>query len=225
MKRELSCDEVNSNQRHLTIYLLFLHTARLEHVFPYLNGQQIEGGLRSSRLRSKSVEQLFKSQSYERLVSLERATTPPRRSVKDNNCMWKEVFDVKSDQESLTTDNDVNEVRLNYIHILRSSYYHQIENGSLDEHGDLTYSLFQGLDFSEDSAQKGHPLNDWEATKVASDTRVVLANRLFLMFLRRLKQLWRRERKPCSGLDLMDPTMFKIRFLVRQNLAFVRAHR
>ena len=70
-------------------------------------------------------------------------------------------------------------------------------------------------------------MNDWEATKVASDTRVVLANRLFVMILRKLKQLWRRETKcGCSsGLDLLDPTMFKIRFLVRQNLAFVRAHR
>jgi len=68
-------------------------------------------------------------------------------------------------------------------------------------------------------------LNDWEATKVASDTRVVLANRIFLMLMRRFKQLWRRERKVCTGLDLFDPTLFKIRFLVRQNLAFVRAHR
>ena len=84
--------------------------------------------------------------------------------------------------------------RLNYIEILRSSYYHQIENGSLEERGDLTYSLFQGLDFCEDTCGKGQQLNDWEATKVASDTRVVLANRIFLQLLRKMKHL-RRGRK------------------------------
>jgi len=115
-----------------------------------------------------------------------------------------------------------NFLRLNYIEILRSCYYHQIENGSLEEYGDLTYSLFQGLDFCE---HRGQPLNDWEATRMASDTRVVLANRIFVMTLRRLKQLWRRERKCCRGFDFLDPVNFRIRFLVRQNLAFVRAHR
>lgn len=176
--------------------------------------------------------QLFKSQSYERLVALERASprSPARRSMKDN-CDWTHVFDSPSESnlesnESEQHGGDVNELRLNYVEILRSSYYDQIENGSLEERGDLSYSLFQGLDFCESACAKGEPLNDWEATKVASDTRVVLANRIFAMLIRRFKQVCRRERRCCGGLcgfDLINT--FKIRFLVRQNLAFVRAHR
>lgn len=194
----------------------------MEHVFPYLSGDQVEGGTILS-LRSKSFEQLFKSQSYERLLALERTCpqSPARRSVREHP-IWRDVFDVQSDQDESNAEIAIDEVRLNYIEILRSSYYHQIENGSLEEHGDLTYSLFQGLDFCEDISA---PLNDWVATKTASDTRVVLANSIFLMVLRRFKQLWRRERKFCTGLDLLDPTTFKVRFLVRQNLAFVGAHR
>jgi len=199
-------------------------------IFPYLQGDQIENGAIMS-LRSKSFEQMFKSQSYERLVTLERSGPSPSparhrmKSEKSLNQLFGHVTDTAKgldDTENAEAD-DIDEIRLNYIEILRSCYYHQIENGSLEEYGDLTYSLFQGLDFCE---HRGQPLNDWEATRMASDTRVVLANRIFVMTLRRLKQLWRRERKCCSGLDLyLDPVNFKIRFLVRQNLAFVRAHR
>merc|ERR1712129_382817 len=114
---------------------------------------------------------------------------------------------------------------MNYIEILRSAYYNQIQNGSLQEFDDLTHSLFEGLDSCKDAANKGEPLCDWEATKKASDTRVVLANRLFVMVLRRFKQMWHRQRKLCTFKDIFDPTIFKTRFLVRQNLAFVRAHR
>ena len=53
-----------------------------------------------------------------------------------------EILDaVQPDNEEHDTENksdDINEVRLNYIEILRSSYYHQIENGSLEEFGDLS---------------------------------------------------------------------------------------
>jgi len=201
----------------------------LASIFPYLQGDQIENGAIMS-LRSKSFEQMFKSQSYERLVTLERSGPSPSparhrmKSEKSLNQLFGHVANPATglnDAENIDVD-DIDEIRLNYIEILRSCYYHQIENGSLEEYGDLTYSLFQGLDFCE---HRGQPLNDWEATRVASDTRVVLANRIFVMTLRRLKQLWRRERKCCLGLDFLDPVNFRIRFLVRQNLAFVRAHR
>lgn len=109
--------------------------------------------------------------------------------------------------------------------ILKSAYYQQIEDGSLEEFGDLPYSLFQGLHFCEDTCAKGHPLNDWEATKVASATRVVLANNIFPMLLLRTRQFWRRERKCCSGTHWLRPAVFETRFLIRLNLAFVGAHR
>ena len=51
--------------------------------------------------------------------------------------MWNDVFDMQSDDEDSATEKheDIDEVRLNYIEVLRSSYYHQIENGSLEEFG------------------------------------------------------------------------------------------
>ena len=209
---------------------------RLEHVFPYLTGDQIEDSVMMSRSSQQNLDLLFKSQSYEKLLALERASPKPdRHRMKEKHHTWGQVFDTvyttpdNEEDAGKMVDADINELRLSFIEILRSSYYHQIENGSLEEFGDLTYSLFQGLDFCENTcATPGHPLNDWEATRVASDTQVVLANRMFVMVLRWFKQLWRRERKCCGGLDLLndnDPTNFKIRFLVRQNLAFVRAHR
>ena len=206
-------------------------TPRLERVFPYLSDDLENGAIMS--LRSKSFELLFsKSHSYERLVTLERCSPSPggrRKKVMSIRNLGEVLDAVQPDNEEHHTENksdDINEVRLNYIEILRSSYYHQIENGSLEEFGDLSYSLFQGLDFCEDTcANKGQPLNDWEATRVASDTRVVLANRIFVMLLRKFKQLWKRDKKLGPEDLFLDPQNFKIRFLVRQHLAFVRAHR
>eukprot|EP00580_Thalassiosira_gravida_P014083 CAMPEP_0201682116 /NCGR_PEP_ID=MMETSP0494-20130426/51456_1 /ASSEMBLY_ACC=CAM_ASM_000839 /TAXON_ID=420259 /ORGANISM="Thalassiosira gravida, Strain GMp14c1" /LENGTH=1055 /DNA_ID=CAMNT_0048165873 /DNA_START=148 /DNA_END=3316 /DNA_ORIENTATION=- len=226
---EFSFDELMvAVERHKNNTPVHLYAKpRLEHVFPYLKEDQIgDDSTLSNVKKSRSLELLFKSKSYEKIVQLERSCPSPREN-QSKDSTWKGIFDTQLGQEGSSTDNyeNIDEVRLNYIEILRSSYHHQIENGSLEEHGDLTYSLFQGLDFCEDACIKGQPLNDWESTKVASDTRVVLANRIFLMVLRRLNQLWQRERKWCTGLDLIDPKMFKIRFIVRQNLAFVRAHR
>lgn len=110
--------------------------------------------------------------------------------------------------------------------ILKSAYHHQIKNGILEEYGDLPYSLFQGLHFCENKCAKGRVLNDWEATKVASATKVVLANNIFPMLLLNMRQLWRRERKCCSDESHWShPAVLKVRFLIRLNLAFVGAHR
>ncbi len=166
--------------------------------------------------------------------------------------MWNDFFSVPTDQNETNVENtdDANEVRLTFIEvslgillrfsflhpclltliglqkILKSAYHHQIKNGILEEYGDLPYSLFQGLHFCENKCAKGHVLNDWEATKVASATKVVLANNIFPMLLLNMRQLWRRERRCCSDDSHWSrPAVLEVRFLIRLNLAFVGAHR
>ena len=137
--------------------------------------------------------------------------------------------------------------RLTFIEILRRCYYEQLSNGELDESGDMQHSLFEGLTFSEEAASKGQPLNDWNATKVASATNVVVSNRVFIIVLIQMKlvwlqlkqackDMWSRKKKCCSC--TCDKNTFqqrvstnyelfaisKVSFSVRQSLAFRNAH-
>ena len=202
---------------------------RLEHVFPYLKGEQIKK--RVSQLSSRSLrgaDKLFISQSYEKLVARERTNSTPAVRRADDRRLWNDFFSAPEDptedcENEDCTDEDMSEVRLTYIEILKSAYYNQFKSGSLEDYGDLPYSLLQGLKLCEEHCSE--PLNDWAGTKVASQTRVVLANSIFPVLLLRLKQLFRRERRFCSGLELLSPARFQMRFLIRLNLAFVNAHR
>ncbi len=128
--------------------------------------------------------------------------------------------------------------RLSFIEILKKCYYDQVDNGELDKSGDLQYSLLQGLEFSEDSAAKGQPLNDWNATKVASATGVVVCNRSFSLALIQMKiffkELFSCKKKSCCGVAGDEKTLkeqlsrnydlfllSKVSFSVRQGLAFI----
>jgi len=188
---------------------------RLEHVIPYLyHPSTIKGNAGSGLNFAREDKEIL---------------THRRASVirMEGRFKWDNVFHPFS--LSKTTVNDtqdsdaVNEARLNFIEILRSAYHDQIKACELEAHGELHYSLFQSLDFCEDAAAKGLPLNDWEATKVASATKVVLIDQYFAEFALKLKQMWRERKMTCSfGFDVV---MFKVWMLVRQSLAFVRAHR
>jgi len=81
----------------------------LEHVFPYLKGDQIIGDSSLlSRQRSQSLEQLFKSKSYEKLVALE---SPGRNSVREN-VTWEGVRVSYSGSQESHAENceDIDEV-------------------------------------------------------------------------------------------------------------------
>ena len=122
----------------------------------------------------------------------------------------------------------------------------------MDKSGDLQYSLLQGLEFCEESAAKGQPLNDWNATKVASATNVVICTRSFHIGMiqikfalsrwkQALKELFTCKTKSCcvgvanngdknmvtqqlsTNYDLF--LLSKVSFSVRQSLAFQHAHR
>jgi len=137
--------------------------------------------------------------------------------------------------------------RLTFIEILRRCYYEQLSNGELDQSGDLVYSLFEGLTFSEEAASKGQPLGDWNATKVASATNVVVSNRVFIIVLIQMKLLWLQLKQACKDMwsrkkkccsCTCDKNAFqqrvstnyelfaisKVSFSVRQSLAFRNAH-
>jgi len=87
-------------------------------IFPYLQGDQIENGAIMS-LRSKSFEQMFKSQSYERLVTLERSGPSPSparhrmKSEKSLNQLFGHMADTAKgldDTENIEAD-DIDEIR------------------------------------------------------------------------------------------------------------------
>lgn len=164
-----------------------------------------------------------------RLVRHDQVLTHRRASVVKlkEHYKWDNVFSSFSSSKAShygTEDDDaINEARLNFIEILRSAYHFQVTGGELECHGDLHYSLFQSLDFAEDAAAKGLPLNDWEATKVARATKVGLADHIFTVLSLRLKQMWKLRKISCSfGIDVDE---FEVWMLVSQAVAFDRAHR
>ena len=90
--------------------------ASLEHVFPYIKGEQITGDCSLSNIRSQSFERLFKSKSYERLLILEQRASPgnPRNNGGRDNSMRNHVFD-HPDHHAETDENpelcdDIDEV-------------------------------------------------------------------------------------------------------------------
>eukprot|EP00986_Skeletonema_menzelii_P008308 scaffold3452_cov130-Skeletonema_menzelii.AAC.7 len=233
-------------------------TPNLAHVIPYIlqtmrhrrkrsafvqNGYSIEtfgtnnldtqnaGGTAETRV----AEQSFQSTEG---GSKSSGQTAQQRRQSQANCFMKcdkDIFDPEDAHES------------NIILDEERSYFDQLSDGTLDESGDLQYSLFEGLTFAEEAASKGQPLNDWNATKVASSTNVVFSNRVFnivliqlKLVLSRLKQACKEiltcKKKCCSG--VCDKNTFKQRLLsnydlyaiskvsfsVRQSLAFRHAH-
>lgn len=76
----------------------------------------------------------------------------------------------------------------------------------------MPYSLFQSLDFAENAATEGFPLNDWTGTQVASDTWVSYADKAFQTILRRMRQI----EKWCKGCNYFDPEFFSVYLKVRQ---------
>lgn len=96
--------------------------ARLEHVFPYLRGEQIKVRVRQLSSRSLRGEDLFKSQSsqsFERLVARERSFSSPATRKAEDKRMWNDFFSVPADNEENNVENsdDTNEVRLTFIEV------------------------------------------------------------------------------------------------------------
>lgn len=77
---------------------------------------------------------------------------------------------------------------------------------------EVQYSLFQSLDFAENAATAGVPLNDWVGTQVASDTWVSFADKAFQTILRQLRHV-----QMClNNGTWFDPGYFSVYLGVRQ---------
>jgi O-methyltransferase involved in polyketide biosynthesis len=92
--------------------------ARLEHVFPYLRGEQIKVRVRQLSSRSLRGEDIFKSQSsqsFERLVARERSFSSPATRKAEDKRMWNDFFSVQ--ENNVENSDDTNEVRLTFIEV------------------------------------------------------------------------------------------------------------
>jgi len=196
-------------------------TPNLEHVIPYL--------YHSLPTTSPRRVEVHHPVPNSRVLTHRRASVCKLKG----NYKWDNVFgSISSSTPEHTIHNDevdseaLHEARLNFIEILKSAYHRQIKLGELDSNGELVYSLFQSLEFCEDAAARGLPLNDWEGTKIASATRVLLVDEFFRRMLIKVRHIWKRRRGNMAGNNdkFFDTDAFKVWLLVRQALAFVRAH-
>jgi hypothetical protein len=97
-------------------------TARLEHVFAYLDRDKIKHRVKQLSSRSVNGDDLFKSQStqsFERLVARERSFRSPTSRNEEDKRMWNEFFCAPTDREESSVENsdDTNEARLTYIEV------------------------------------------------------------------------------------------------------------
>lgn len=183
----------------------------LEHVLPYLYHSL------PSRDGPMRVENGSSPIQQDQVLTHRRASVV--KTKRDNNQLhrssWDNVFSSVSLSQIDTVDSEaVDEARLNFIEIMRSAYHHQIERCELNKTSDhLAYSLFQSLEFCENAASKGAPLNDWEATKVASATNVLIVDQAVKWLFLQLKNTWRK--KSLSVYLGFDIHQFKMWMLVR----------
>ena len=182
----------------------------LEHVIPYLYHSlpSRDGPMRAETGRPIKQDQVLTHRRAS-VVKMKRDYKRLRRAS------WDNVFSSVSSSQIDTVDTAaVDEARLNFIEIMRSAYHHQIESCELNKTSDhLAYSLFQSLEFCENAASKGAPLNDWEATKVASATNVLIVDQAVKWLFLQLKFMWRK--KTLSTYSGFDVHQFKMWMLVR----------
>jgi len=105
-----------------------------------------------------------------------RNTPPPSRP---GNFRSESVANIRKHQRDnrgtvydygkVVADEAILEERLVFIDLLRREYHRQIDSGELEPRGFMAFSLLQSLDFAQDAADHGHPLNDWSASQTAGD--------------------------------------------------------
>ena len=94
-----------------------------------------------------------------------------------------------------------------------------IEHGQIESRGFIIHTLGLSLEFAEDAASRGLPLNDWNALEVASDSWARPAESMVSHLLRFFNRLKRKKYRVDFDLDFLV-----INFKVRQILSFIHAH-
>ena len=155
---------------------------------------------------------------HKRRAQLLKSRRQSVRDIRQTRGDRQSVFDICSLIETVP-QKVVQEERLVFIKILRSSYFRLIEHGELESRGFIVHTLKKSLEFAEDAASHGLPLSDWNALDVASDSLARPAEGL----MRRLLGMKRRIRHK-NYRDTFDVDFFVIQLRVRQCLAFIHAH-
>mmetsp|Transcript_26723 Transcript_26723/g.44147 ORF Transcript_26723/g.44147 Transcript_26723/m.44147 type:complete len:1003 (-) Transcript_26723:215-3223(-) len=124
------------------------------------------------------------------------------------------LFDLRVE----VVDQEAHEERLVFIKLIRNQYHKLIEDGEVDSRGFIPYSLLRSLDFAEDEAHRGLPLNDWDTLKAASDS-----------FAKPIEaKIWSlahyKRRLLGKNKTRFDRDYFELNLQVRQVFAFVKAH-
>jgi hypothetical protein len=127
---------------------------RVKHTTPaHLYQEPDLSMLKSSNLSDKEFEQLEKTSKlklFERIQS-------------DYNAMAIEVLPDKKDKEENPTEDELREMRLVFIELLRGSYQQAMDKGHIDAR-DITvvYALNRSVALTEDEISNGKPIKDWE---------------------------------------------------------------
>ena len=191
-------------------------TPNLKNVVPYLWKQESSSGSQhmsvidgtDDNVGSESLKMSITKSASTKVMKNRRQSAVMLRSTRGNR---DTVFDL-----NIATDEKiVMEERLIYINILRSTYHKLIEHGLLEQRGLIVHALDESLEFAEDAAAKGQPLQDWNALEVASDSYAIPLEWTLLRLFRLLFKFKR------SKLDL---DYFTISYQVRQVIVFVHAH-
>jgi len=135
--------------------------------------------------------------------------------VRHRSQAWtKEMFDESS---PLTTK----EVRRLFLELLRASYTHQVEDGSLSNHDYLKYALDQSIEFAREAVSNGKPLKDWEYTTIVR-SRLSHATRRIRACTRQLRCYG-----PVRGAsaDQLTDKVEQMKFDIERCMAFLEAHR
>ena len=199
-------------------------TPNLKNVVPYLWKQELSSGSQHVSVKggtdnnvedgtydnvgTESLKMSITKSASTKVMKNRRQSAVMLRSTRGNR---DTVFDL-----NIATDEKVvMEERLIYINILRSTYHKLIEHGLLEQRGLIVHALDESLEFAEDAAAKGQPLQDWNALEVASDSYAIPLEWTLLRLFRLLFKFKR------SKLDL---DYFTISYQVRQVIVFVHAH-
>lgn len=116
----------------------------------------------------------------------------------------------------------VMELRLVFIELLRHAYDEMLQRGEINSRegdGFLVYALFQSLEYAQDAATNGQPLNDWEASRLVSNAGT---NRV----KNQTKKV--RDRLGCRSHDVVHALTSggeQIRLDVLRAVAFIDAHK
>lgn len=124
------------------------------------------------------------------------------------------LFDLRAE----VVDQKAHEERIVFIKLIRNQYHKLIEDGEVDSRGFIPYSLLRSLDFAEDEAHRGLPLNDWDTLKAASDSFAKPAEAIIKSLSHYKRRLMRKKN---TG---FDRSHFELNLHVRHVLAFVKAH-